>query len=71
MPADCRTDSTGAVTFTYPDAGGVGTDSVLAFVDDNTNGAPDIGEAQTTAALVWAAAAGAAWLTSEAVAARR
>lgn len=57
VPADCRTDSDGTVTFTYLGGGGAGTDSVLAFVDANASGLSDIGEPQTTTVVDWRAGA--------------
>lgn len=55
-PADCHTLADGTVTFTYTDAGGAGDDSILAFVDANANGTPDVGEAQSSALKKWSAA---------------
>jgi hypothetical protein len=52
-PADCLTDATGHVTFTYTGAGGVGEDTIEAFVDANANGTADPGEARTTAKKTW------------------
>lgn len=52
-PADCKTDANGQVSFTYTDAGGSGTDSILAWEDVNPNGQPDVGEPQTTAQKTW------------------
>jgi hypothetical protein len=56
-PADCTTDASGNVTFTYTGAAGVGTDTILAFVDGTettpANGVPDPGEPQVRATKNW------------------
>ncbi len=52
VPADCKTDSSGNVTFTYLDANGPGDDTILASFTD-TSGTTQ----QASAAKHWAAAA--------------
>jgi hypothetical protein len=55
VPADCETDASGQVTFTYLGAGGPGTDVILAFNDSNGSGTPNVGEPQVTATKEWIA----------------
>ena len=52
-PDTCETDTDGHVGFTYTGSTAQGRDTVLAYVDENGNGVPDIGEAQSTAAVIW------------------
>lgn len=52
-PSTCKTRSDGTVDWTYPSGGGTGTDTIIVWLDFNTNGAPDVGEPQVTAAFTW------------------
>jgi hypothetical protein len=57
VPANCLTDSNGQVSFTYASNGAIGSDTIHAFYDQNSNGVADVGEPQTTAGMTWLAAA--------------
>ncbi|XTR52168.1 SGNH/GDSL hydrolase family protein [Pseudarthrobacter sp. So.54] len=54
----CTTDAAGHVSFSYLGGSGKGTDTLQAWIDVDANGSPSAGEPQTTAAIVWTAAAG-------------
>jgi hypothetical protein len=56
-PFTCRTDGSGQVRWTLIGSG-IGDDEVQVFVDRNANGAPDLGEPQTTALVRWELPAG-------------
>ena len=53
VPATCLTDANGQVAFTYKSNGTLGSDSIQAFDDANSNGVADVGEPQTTAGMTW------------------
>jgi PKD repeat protein/lysophospholipase L1-like esterase len=52
-PVTCLTGAYGQVSWTYTGGPGSGDDTIVAFVDGNSNGVPDLGEAQTTALMTW------------------
>lgn len=53
VPANCMTNAAGQVAWSYTGGGGSGDDSIVAFQDSNSSGAPDLGEPQTTSLMSW------------------
>lgn len=53
-PSNCRTSSSGQVTFTYRSNGTAGSDTIQTFYDQNEDGIAQVGEPQTTASVKWA-----------------
>lgn len=57
-PNNCRTNSSGQVSFTYTSKGATGADTIQTYYDANENGKADPGEAQTIAGVTWVAPKG-------------
>jgi len=57
IPSSCVTGANGQVSWTYTSSGAIGSDTISAFYDLNSNGRADVGEPQATSAMQWLAAA--------------
>jgi hypothetical protein len=52
-PSSCATQADGTVTWSYLGDGGNGTDTIVAFIDQNNNGSPEPAEPRTSASAQW------------------